>query len=158
MGDVAIKAKDHAIKDSNLTQEQIAYALKHTELGVPVADVCRQMELVTQGITRRNRHTTRARFSRASPTQATCDRSVARQGHVAGCAANNAGGMRPPARRPGFTRPNEQEFPSEMRPTPQTIPSRTFIIRSNFPCFTLNVNHTSTKSSKYRDWGAQQII
>ncbi|GAB6849569.1 hypothetical protein JCM10599A_33730 [Paraburkholderia kururiensis] len=33
----------HAAKKSEFTEEQITYALKQTELGTPVAEVCRKM-------------------------------------------------------------------------------------------------------------------
>jgi putative transposase len=37
------KTRDHAVKRSKFTEEQIAYALKQAELGTPVAEVCRKM-------------------------------------------------------------------------------------------------------------------
>jgi putative transposase len=35
--------KQHAVKKSRFTDEQIAYALKQQELGTPVDEVCRKM-------------------------------------------------------------------------------------------------------------------
>ena len=35
--------KEHAVKKSRFTEEQIAYALKQAETGTPVAEVIRRM-------------------------------------------------------------------------------------------------------------------
>lgn len=34
---------DHAVRKSRFTEQQIAYALQHQELGTPVDEICRKM-------------------------------------------------------------------------------------------------------------------
>jgi putative transposase len=40
--------KEHAVKKSRYTEEQIAYALKQAETGTPVAEVLRRMGISEQ--------------------------------------------------------------------------------------------------------------
>jgi putative transposase len=79
------------VKKSRYTEEQIAFALKQAELGTPVDEICRKM-----GVSDVIFHHWRRKYSGAVPTQAARgrerqtqalgSRSVARQGHAAGCA------------------------------------------------------------------------
>jgi putative transposase len=40
--------KEHAVKNSRFTDEQIAYAMKQAETGTPVAEVIRRMGISEQ--------------------------------------------------------------------------------------------------------------
>lgn len=43
--------KEHAVKKSRYTEEQIAYALKQAETGTPVAEVLRRMGIPSRRFT-----------------------------------------------------------------------------------------------------------
>jgi putative transposase len=45
---VILVRKEHAVKKSRYTEEQIAYALKQAETGTPVAEVLRRMGISEQ--------------------------------------------------------------------------------------------------------------
>ena len=45
--------KEHAVKKSRYTEEQIAYALKQAETGTPVAEVIRRMGISAVSYTHR---------------------------------------------------------------------------------------------------------
>jgi putative transposase len=45
---VILVLKEHAVKKSRYTEEQIAYALKQAETGTPVAEVLRRMGISEQ--------------------------------------------------------------------------------------------------------------
>jgi putative transposase len=45
---VVLVLKEHAVKKSRYTEEQIAYALKQAETGIPVAEVIRRMGISEQ--------------------------------------------------------------------------------------------------------------
>jgi putative transposase len=45
---VTLVLKEHAVKKSRYTEEQIAYALKQAETGTPVAEVLRRMGISEQ--------------------------------------------------------------------------------------------------------------
>jgi putative transposase len=45
---VILVLKEHAVKKSRCTEEQIAYALKQAETGTPVAEVLRRMGISEQ--------------------------------------------------------------------------------------------------------------
>lgn len=47
-GNVILVLKEHAVKKSRYTEEQIAYALKQAETGTPVAEVLRRMGISEQ--------------------------------------------------------------------------------------------------------------
>jgi hypothetical protein len=48
---VILLLKEHAVKKSRYTEEQIAYALKQAETGTPVAEVLRRMGISEQTFT-----------------------------------------------------------------------------------------------------------
>ncbi|KVN35034.1 Hin recombinase [Burkholderia pyrrocinia] len=52
------------MKKSKFTEEQIAYALKHAELGTPVAEVCRKM-----GISDATFYNWRTKYGGLSPSE-----------------------------------------------------------------------------------------
>jgi putative transposase len=52
---VILVLKEHAVKKSRYTEEQIAYALKQAETGTPVAEVLRRMGISEQTFYRRKK-------------------------------------------------------------------------------------------------------
>ena len=49
---LALEERDHPVKRSRYTNEQIAFALRQAESGTPVSEVCRKMGITEQSFYR----------------------------------------------------------------------------------------------------------